>query len=229
MAFLESTAYTAIIASTANEPWIDAALGSIRKQELASTEIIVVVNGVDAESSPLVRSLGAQSDTRVMTLPVASQSYAMAEALAVVRTPYVAFLDADDAWTPTKQRRQIEILVAQPGVDAVAGRVRNFTEDGMTLPAPGAAGATRMFGATTFRTHAFTRFGMPDATATHFTWMYRWWLAATAQGIVVAADNGLALERRVHDANSWVLGRDDGRQQLLTEIRSAVRGRREAG
>jgi glycosyltransferase involved in cell wall biosynthesis len=100
-------------------------LRSVAAQSIPATEIVVVDDGSTddtlsvAESSlvPIrpIRRLVQEGPGAATTLGVQS-----------VRTPFIAFLDADDLWLPDKMERQLAHLVASPHVGGVFGHWQAF-------------------------------------------------------------------------------------------------------
>lgn len=212
--------YTVVMVTRPHEPYIGEALDSIQAQVLPPDEVIVVVNGPDADDAGFAATIVDRCPgAEVRTLPTPSMSGALAHAFGRVASPFVAVLDADDLWLPDKQRCQVDRLVAEPALDAVYCTAVNFRvePDGTTVD--GLTATARMFGATTFRTDVFARFGAPDPTASHFAWLFRWWSAAQAAGIRAEGMEFPGLRRRVHDGNGWVVDRSRGREALLAELR----------
>jgi len=85
------------------------ALESVLAQTMANLELIVVVDGLDAETR---ESLGAVRDGR-LTVHVPDRRLGNADArnagVALARAKWVAFLDDDDAWLPRKLERQLPV------------------------------------------------------------------------------------------------------------------------
>lgn len=219
--------YSAVMATRPHEPSIDEALASIAAQTLPPDRVIVVVNGPGSADCALVRRIPADfPGVEVRVLPLASMSAALAAALREVTTRYVAFLDADDLSVREKQERQITLLEAHPTLDAVFCTAVNFRVQADGSVVDGQSATTRMFGATTFRTDVFSRFGLPDADADHFAWLFRWWSAAQSRGVVTAGVDVPDLRRRIHEGNGWVTERAQGRAVLMTELRRIHHSRR---
>jgi len=219
--------YGVIMATRPTEPFILDALASIHAQTLPPAQVIVVVNGPGAHECDLRATIGEQfPEVVVRADDRPSMAAAFHVGLAGVRTPYVGFLDADDLWAPTKQERQITMLADSPRVDAVLCQTVNFRVDADAVVRDGVVATARLFGATTFRTDVFDRFGPVDADADHFEWLYRWWAGAAAAGIVTATDAFPGLRRRLHAGNGWVTQHERGRAVLLAELRRINRRRR---
>ena len=208
------------MASTPNEPYIGEAIASIYGQGRPPARVIVIVNGPGSETSAVVSYLGdAFPAVDIITSDIAGMLPAFILGLEQVTTPYVAFLDADDWWGSEKQERQIALLEADAELDAVYCEAVNFrTHPDGTLE-EGTVATTRLFSCTTFRTNVFERFGSLDPTASHFSWLIRWWNEAQAAGITAVGSEYRGLWRRVHGSNGWVVERSAGEKDLLGELR----------
>lgn len=82
-------------------------------------EIIVVDDGSSDETETIVRGLAA-ADNRIRLVQTPNRGVASArnEGIKAARADYIAMLDADDLWHPTKIERQVEVMLAstvQPG------------------------------------------------------------------------------------------------------------------
>lgn len=95
---------TAVI-PTIGRPDVYRALASVRRQTLA-TEIVVVWDGVGDPPADLT---GLDDITLVRTPGAAGGGFARNLGVAAASTPYVAFLDDDDEWLPTKSERQVAV------------------------------------------------------------------------------------------------------------------------
>lgn len=215
-----TTVYTAVIATRAGEPGLAAAIESIAAQSAAAAAILVVTDADDDRPPRWTEHLGgAGCEIRFLVQPGRGLASALTWGIGQVRTPYVAFLDADDVWNAQKQEQQVRMLDDRPEIDAVTCVAVNarIDDDGSRVEARRAPAA--MFTATTFRTDAFTRFGFPDPSAGHYAWLYRWWARARAAGIQVAHSDYVGLERRIHGGNSWVTGSEEAHRALFAEVR----------
>ncbi|MCL4822563.1 MAG: glycosyltransferase [Vicinamibacteria bacterium] len=98
-------------------PWIAAAIESVLAQELRDIELIVV----DDASRDQTRAIALSFDDPRVHVLAEPSSRGMAagrnRAVQESRAPYVAFMDADDAWLPGKLVRQVEMLDADERVD----------------------------------------------------------------------------------------------------------------
>jgi glycosyltransferase involved in cell wall biosynthesis len=109
------------------ERYLEEAVQSVRGQQLADWELILVDDGSTDRSTLIARDLAAQDDRiRYVCHPghenrgrSASRNLGVAHATA----PYIAFLDADDASMPNKLAEQVDLLENMPDVAMVAGAI----------------------------------------------------------------------------------------------------------
>ena len=228
--------YTVVIPAIPGDVHLHEALDSIEAQTLPADAVYVVVDerhDVDPAWRALVED--RSSSVNVITHAGRGMALALAAGIANAETPYVAFLDCDDLWRSEKQARQIDLLESAAEVDAAICMAANVRTDdaGMareweSIALSGVDGGVKscMFTCTTFRRSVFDRFGVPDASASHYTWLYRWWSQARDAGIVSASIDYVGLHRRIHGSNSWAVGNSAAHHELLGELRQIVAQRR---
>jgi len=114
------------------ERWIAGALDTVAAQVHPATEVLVVPDG---DTGPLLKTVAAWQaanaglPVRVVTSDE-NRGVAVARNLGVAATttPWVAFLDADDRWTPDHLQRAM--AVAARGADLIAGGIQITDENG---------------------------------------------------------------------------------------------------
>jgi glycosyltransferase involved in cell wall biosynthesis len=215
--------YCAIIPTLPQEPLLVQALESVFTQTLAPAQVLVVID----EDSTYPASWWKQINSRFPDATLLQhQGRGMASALAAgiehSRLDYISFLDSDDRWLPHKQEFQIAALQEEPTLDAVAchASVVQLSNNGVETHLRTAPSAT--FTATTFCNSTFTKFGGPDLTANHFTWLYRWWWHARRSGIITKTLDTTGLIRRIHGENSWLVSNDEAHLELRRELRDLL-------
>ncbi len=107
------------------ERFLEEAVRSVCAQTLADWELILVDDGSTDRSTQIARELAAR-DARIRYVDhpghenkggSASRNLGVANTTA----PYIAFIDGDDVWVPTKLAEQVELLERMPDVAMVNG------------------------------------------------------------------------------------------------------------
>ncbi len=109
------------------EAYLEEAIDSVLEQSHRRWELLLVDDGSDDRSSEIARGRAARDPNRIRYLHhpghenrgmSASRNLGILEAAGA----YVAFLDADDVWLPSKLERQLAILASQPDAAMVYGK-----------------------------------------------------------------------------------------------------------
>lgn len=219
--------YSVIIPCRPSERFLKEAIESTLSQSLEPTEVIVAINGsrgLECDSSLIATEFGGS--VRSVATETSGQIAGINCGIADTKTEFVAFLDADDLWVPTKQEKQLAMLIEFPELEAVRCLATNFQVDQHGVRHEVFTAEAAMFPAVTFRKSSFERFGRLDPTASHFAWHYRWWSNAYEQGVKVGSIGEVGLLRRIHENNSWRESPVEGRAALFAELRSNLKKRR---
>jgi glycosyltransferase involved in cell wall biosynthesis len=110
--------------------FVQEAIESVLAQTVTDLQILVVDDG-STDDTPDV--LARMRDTRLEIVRTANQGISASrnEGLARANGDFIAFLDADDRWTPRKLEYQLQILNAEPGMSAVFTNFVRFDENGV--------------------------------------------------------------------------------------------------
>jgi len=111
--------------------FIAEAIESICAQNYHPLEIIIVDDGSTDDTSNIVQSY---KNIRYIYQP--NQGVAAARNTGIKNSSgeLIAFLDADDCWTPNKLNIQVDCLLRHPHVGYTLGMQRNFLESGTARP-----------------------------------------------------------------------------------------------
>lgn len=112
-----------------DDAWFPEALTSVLAQTRPADEIIVVDDASPPGDARTLENLDPR--VRLLRLPVNGGCGNAREAATVlVRSEWIAYLDADDVWLPEKLERQLDYARANPDCDAVHCAVVEFRRDG---------------------------------------------------------------------------------------------------
>jgi glycosyltransferase involved in cell wall biosynthesis len=111
---------TVVIPAFNAAAWLPDALNSVLSQTYTQWEAVVVNDGSTDGTAEVVKNFaGRDGRIRLLSHP-ANQGPAAARNLGMLasRAEYIAFLDADDIWLPTKLEKQLLLLESRPDDDA---------------------------------------------------------------------------------------------------------------
>lgn len=205
------TARVSVIIPVRNgELYLGEAIESVLRQTHAPYEVIVVNNGSTDRSPSVAERFGRP--VKVMDEPVRGSGRARNAGVRAASGDLFAFLDADDLWEPPKLARQIEILAAEPEVDLVFTRVREFVSPELTevqrrnLLARGAEYQGLQASTLLCRPRAFHAVGwMPELSMGEFI---AWYGLAQTAGLQCRTVPELLVKRRVHLWNTTLHEQD---------------------
>ena len=105
--------------------YIEAAIESVKKQTYPVFEIIVIDDGSTDETESLLKD---RTDIRYIRCEHQGVSYVRNRGIAEAEGDWIAFIDADDLWTPDKLEKQIGYINDHPGCAIVFTQYKNFTD-----------------------------------------------------------------------------------------------------
>src|SRR5437016_518542 len=120
--------------------FVGAALASVRAQTVANFEAVVVDDGSTDETWDVVSRFLDDPRFRLVRQEHGGPSRAKSAGILRARCEHLAFLDADDAWEPTKLERQLEMFAADARLGIVFTRRRFIDPDGRPVERPQPAG-----------------------------------------------------------------------------------------
>lgn len=183
---------------------IGEALASVAEQRPPAGEVILVDDGSTDGTADAARR--AHAGVRVLTQARSGAAAALNRGIEAAGSPLLAFLDADDRWSPEKLRLQLGWLERSADVEGVLGRVETFL-----CPSAPAGAASRyrlpegpevawLTGALLVRRHAFERVG-PFAEDLEVGFAIDWFDRARVAGLRLAIPEQTVLYRRIRPAS----------------------------
>ncbi len=97
-------------------------LASVCTQTLPPAEVLVVGDVSTDSTANIAEANGA----RVIRQAHAGAAAALNTGIAASQGQLLAFVDADDLWTPEKLARQVQVLTADPELSGVVGQMESF-------------------------------------------------------------------------------------------------------
>lgn len=190
------------------EDYLGEAIESVLHQTRPPLEVIVIDDGSSDRTSDIARGFG--DPVTCICQPRSGASAATNRGVEASHGEQLAFLDADDLWTPDKLALQAQALERTPTLDMVFGHVQQFHSPGdgpgrVALEANPVPGICR--GAMLIRRQAFMRAG-PLATRWALGEFVEWYARALDAGLTGVVLPEVVMHRRLHATNSGIRDRD---------------------
>ncbi|MBU3702662.1 MAG: glycosyltransferase family 2 protein, partial [Acidimicrobiia bacterium] len=198
------------------------AIASVLGQSGPPVEIVVVDDGSTDDTAGVLARFG--DAVRVVHQPARGAAAGLNRGVAMTMGDVIAFLDADDLWTPDALARRLARLDRPDIPDGVFGRTTQFvspelSEDEIRLLRFGTGPASvPLLGALVVRREVVERVGPFDESlpsAEGVDWVTR----ARDAGVNLVAIDDVVLCRRLHAANT---GRTLPRETTLGALRRVV-------
>jgi glycosyltransferase involved in cell wall biosynthesis len=222
---------TVIIPVYNGAKYLAAAIESVLAQRTSPAEILVVDDGSEDHSAQVAARFAPR--VRYLHQPHRGPGAARNHGVERATGEYLAFLDADDLWTPDRLTCQMAVLDGDSAVEAVLGRVENFISPELApdrkqalAPSAEATGALHI-GALLIRRRAFERVGIFDVRWQQGEFI-EWWARAVEAGLRHVILPQLLLQRRLHDSNLTQRARDQ-RVDYVRMLHDVLARRRNAG
>lgn len=200
------------------------ALASIQRQSLRPRRVILVDDGSTDGSAAAARAM--DPDVMVIAQSHSGLGGALDAGIAVSKSSFVAFLDHDDLWLPSKAAKQMALMLGDDAPDVVSGGVLNRWVRGEQVLREEPMGSARVLGASTFRASFLRAVGAFSQGDGHHE-IVSWWSRAMRLGPRVVLDEDLALVRRIHGANSTMGVKDEADRDLFRRLREHIRVKRD--
>jgi glycosyltransferase involved in cell wall biosynthesis len=203
-------AVSVVVPAHDTELYLAEAIESILGQTIPPAEVIIVDDGSQDGTAEVAEGFGTA--VTVLRQERGGVGAAVNSGLEIADGDLVAFLDADDVWTPRKLERQRAVLGAEPETDMVFGRVEQFISPDLTpeeraeLRPPVGSLPGKVKGTMLIRRPAFERVG-PFDTSWKIADFVDWYTRAHGLGLRERMLGEVLLRRRLHRTNSGRINR----------------------
>lgn len=211
------------------EKYLGQAVESVLKQTHRPLEIIVVDDGSKDGTAVVAAEFG---DALCYVLqPNGGAAAARNHGARLATGKFLAFLDADDLWTPEKLSRQLDTLAKNPNAQMVFGYVRQFispelseeVRSSLSCPSEAMAGYSQ----TTMLIERETFFRVGEfATSWEVGEFMDWYARAQEAGLESVMLPEVVSMRRLHATNQGVSKRDE-RADYARVLKAALDRRRQ--
>lgn len=191
---------TVILPTYNGAAFLHDAFESIRAQNHAPLEILVLDDGSTDETEQIAR---AWNDVIFIAQEHRGRpAFGRNRGIQIARGKYIAFLDQDDVWTSNALAAQLAAFRNEPNLQVVIGRAQKqqrvaarWENDGAPLPQPFVSAAL-------FRRAVFERVGRFDETLEFFGDDTDWFARANELQIPMKMLDAVTLHWRIHEHNA---------------------------
>lgn len=222
MTTVDPTAVSVVMTVRNGERHVAEAIASILSQSRPPMEIVVVDDGSTDATVGVLADFG--DAVRVVRQPARGAAAGLNRGVAMATGDVIAFLDADDVWTPDAIASRLERMDEADAPDGVFGRTTQFVSPELSVAESrrlrfGAEPTSApLLGALVVRREVVERVGPFDeslSSAEGVDWVTR----ARDDGVRLVAIDDIVLRRRLHATNT---GRTLPREATLTALRRVV-------
>ncbi len=207
---MRDPAVSVVVPAHNAELYLSEAIESILGQTLPAAQVIVVDDGSQDGTAKVAEGFGAA--VTVVRQQWGGVGAAVNAGLDLANGDLIAFLDADDVWTPRKVEFQRAVFDAEPEIDMVFGRVEQFIspdlspEERAELRPPVGSMPGKAKGTMLIRRRALARVG-PFDTSWKVADFVDWYTRAKGLGLRERMLEEVLLRRRLHRTNSGRINR----------------------
>ena len=203
------------------ERFLREAVESVLAQQYSHLEIIVVDDGSTDATASVAQSLSETVRYFYQTNqgPAAARNRGIEQA----QGSLIAFADADDLWPAGKLESQLPLLIKDPRIDIVLGRIQQ-----VLLSEAEELGETAFsvnLGSAVIRKSVFERIGLFDETM-RYSEDVDWFMRARESGAAIVTIDAVTLLYRQHEQN-MTRGKSTAELNVLKALKKSLDRRRE--
>ncbi|MBK6741483.1 MAG: glycosyltransferase [Hydrogenophilales bacterium] len=225
--------FLSVIIPTFNaEAYLAETLESVLRQNWEPLEILVVDDGSSDRSMAVAENFGHR--VRIIACPHRGLAATRNSGIAAARGGFLLHLDADDLLTPNSISVRMAILLAEPQLDMVVGKLECFVSP--EIPAdecaryvlPPAPQLGHLPGAAIIRASTFLKFGVLNedfVVNADLDWSVR----VKDEGANICQLDDVVVKRRIHGNNLTIVHNQELDTTRLTIMRASLARRRKAG
>jgi glycosyltransferase involved in cell wall biosynthesis len=219
-----SSDVAALVVAFNAERFLGQALASVFAQTVVPDQVVVVDDGSTDGTAAV-----AAADPRVEVIELDHGGASRARNVGLDRCDrgFVALLDADDVWLPTKIERQLAVL-RDGAADAAFCRMDEFVEPDVDVGGvrdPRRSVDAVIPSAVLFRRDIVEQVGPFTVVDISIGDWIDWWSRARGLGLQETIVPEVLLRRRLHDANSSNVRSGDLPSNLLLSVRAHLRAK----
>jgi len=201
------------------ERFLREAVQSVLDQQYSPLEIIVVDDGSTDNTAIVARDLPVRYLHQTNQGPAAARNRGIEQA----QGSLIAFADADDLWPAGKLESQLPLLIKDPRIDIVLGRIQQvLLSEGEEL---GETTFSVNLGSAVIRKSVFERIGLFDETM-RYSEDVDWFMRARESGAAIVTIDAVTLFYRQHEQN-MTRGKSTAELNVLKALKKSLDRRRE--
>lgn len=189
--------------------YIERCIQSVRAQRFQTSELIVV----DGQSEDgTAEYLALQNQIFIIDQQGKGIANARNTGILAAKGEYIAFLDADDVWTPEKLEVQYQYLFNNPAIDAAGGQL--VKSDNIDYPIPAMTP-----GGFLFRSKVFEQFGLFNEKF-KIACDHEWFLRAIRGGLKHHKLTDIVLKKEMHADSYSAVYKSEYRKEMMEIFRT---------
>jgi len=203
------------------ERFLREAVQSVLDQQYSPLEIIVVYDGSTDNTAIVARDL--PEPVRYLHQTNQGPAAARNRGIEQAQGSLIAFADADDLWPAGKLESQLPLLIEDPRIDIVLGRIQQvLLSEGEEL---GETAFSVNLGSAVIRKSVFERIGLFDETM-RYSEDVDWFMRARESGAAIVTIDAVTLLYRQHEQN-MTRGKSTAELNVLKALKKSLDRRRE--